>query len=202
MEWNAIMPCNGIWKPMPLYEAGIVSHLRKWDAPPFIRIIWRHNGAMRQCAAWAAVFSGSCMSWPGEYYALQWLQGWKTDIYMQNGNRKIQNQTKGGIHLVSHKKSAFYPLIFFRFDLIIVITSTTIPHPSESRNFSVENTINYSSGWFIFGRIFITGINNTTSSTMQVIERQSAKWIRPVEYTAIAKCLALGLPSLISPLKT
>ena len=29
---------------------------------------------------------------------------------------------------------------------------------------------------------------------MQVIERQSAKWIRPVEYTAIAKCLALGLP--------
>ena len=30
---------------------------------------------------------------------------------------------------------------------------------------------------------------------MQVIERQSAKWIRPVEYTTIAKCLALlGLP--------
>ena len=114
MEWNAIMPCHGIWKPMPSYEAGIVSHLRKWDAPPFIRIIWRHNGAMRQCAAWA-VFSGSCMSWPGEYYALQWLQGWKTDIYMQNGNRKIQNQTKGGIHLVSHKKSAFLPPHLFSF---------------------------------------------------------------------------------------
>ena len=119
MEWNAIMPCNGLWKPMPSYEAGIVSHLRKWDAPPFIRIIWRHNGAMRQCAAWAAVFSGSCMSWPGEYCALQWPQGWKTDINQQNVNWKIQNQTKGGIHLVSHKKSAlFYPLISV-FDLII-----------------------------------------------------------------------------------